>query len=108
MAHIAYNIICNIYLTRKLLQTKEIALPLYPVISFSVINYVVSMRRPHENGGVSFFYSSLRRSVKKNCSPPHSRLIAFIDPPWNATAFFTMDNPRPEPPSSLVLPSDTR
>ena len=26
------------------------------VISFSVINYVVSMRRPRESGEVSFFY----------------------------------------------------
>ena len=65
MAHIAYNIICNIYLTRKLLQTKEIALPLYPVISFSVINYVVSMRRPHENGGVSFFLFLLSSQGKE-------------------------------------------
>ena len=36
--------ICNNYLTRCLLQVRKIAVPLHPVISFSVINYVVSMR----------------------------------------------------------------
>ena len=35
---------CNILLTVKLLRAKKLALPLHPVISFSVINYVVSMR----------------------------------------------------------------
>ena len=35
-----------------------------PVISFSVINYVVSMRRPRENGEVSFlFYITLRKAA---------------------------------------------
>ena len=35
------------------------SVPLHPVISFSVINYVVSMRRPRESGEVSFFCTSL-------------------------------------------------
>ncbi len=33
----------------------EKCLPLHSVISFSVINYVVSMRRPRASGEVSFF-----------------------------------------------------
>ena len=36
------------------------SVPLHPVISFSVINYVVSMRRPRASGEVSFlFYTGL-------------------------------------------------
>ena len=42
------KIICNINLTDKILQVKKIGVPLCPVISFSVINYVVSMRAPRE------------------------------------------------------------
>ena len=54
------KIICNIYLTDNILQSKKIALPLHLVISFSVINYVVSMRHPRESDEVSFFlYPSL-------------------------------------------------
>ena len=34
----------------------EKCLPLHPVISFSVINYVVSMRRPRVSGEVSFLF----------------------------------------------------
>ncbi len=38
------------------------SVPLHPVISFSVINYVVSMRRPRVSGEVSFlFYINLLR-----------------------------------------------
>ena len=47
----------------QILLMSEKAVPLHPVISFSVINYVVSMRRPRESGEVSFFY--LRYSVNK-------------------------------------------
>ena len=53
---IAHFDICNILLTDKLLQMHKICLPLHSVISFSVINYVVSMRRPRASGEVSFFY----------------------------------------------------
>ena len=41
-----------------------------PVISFSVINYVVSMRRPRENGEVSFlFYITLRKAADLSDTP---------------------------------------
>ena len=46
---------CNILLTHKLLQVVANSVSLHPVISFSVINYVVSMRRPRVSGEVSFF-----------------------------------------------------
>ena len=39
----------------EVLQISEKAVPLRPVISFSVINYVVSMRHPRASGDVSFF-----------------------------------------------------
>ena len=47
--------ICNNYLTPFLLQVSEIAVPLHPVISFSVINYVVSMRCPTRVAQLIFF-----------------------------------------------------
>ena len=47
--------ICNNYLTRYLLQVSEIAVPLHSVISFSVINYVVSMRCPTRVAQLIFF-----------------------------------------------------
>ena len=47
---------CNKYLTSKLLTALQKALPLHPVISFSVINYVVSMRHPRESDEVSFSF----------------------------------------------------
>ena len=50
---------CNNLLTHKLLQLPENCLPLQPVISFSGINYVVSVRRPRESGEVSFFLYNL-------------------------------------------------
>ena len=63
LASVAYKsyakIICNINLTDEILQVSKIALPLRPVISFSVINYVVSMRHPRESDEVSFFYNNL-------------------------------------------------
>ena len=40
----------------KVLQLFPKALPLHPVISFSVINYVVSMRHPRESDEVSFSF----------------------------------------------------
>ena len=46
----------NIILTRNLLLPIKIALPLHTVISFSVINYVVSMRHPRESDEVSFSF----------------------------------------------------
>ena len=46
---------CNIYLTMEILTENSNSLPWHPVISFSVINYVVSVRRPRESGEVSFF-----------------------------------------------------
>ena len=51
-----YKFICNKYLTLKLLTASQKALPLHPVISFSVINYVVSMRHPRESDEVSFSF----------------------------------------------------
>ena len=39
------------------MEIQEKALPLHPVISFSVINYVVSMRGPHVSGDNLFFYA---------------------------------------------------
>ena len=39
-----------------MLQLLEKSIPLYPVISFSVINYVVSMRHPRASDEVSFSF----------------------------------------------------
>ena len=39
------------------MEIQEKALPLHSVISFSVINYVVSMRGPHVSGDNLFFYA---------------------------------------------------
>ena len=102
-----FVMICNNLLTVKLLQMQKNAVPLHPVISFSVINYVVSMRRPRVSGEVSFlFYQYLERE-KLNINPPSGLLDTLILPLWNATAFLTIDNPNPDPPSSLVRPSDS-
>ena len=46
---------CNNYLTWNLLQLIKLALPLHTVISFSVINYVVSMRCPTRVAQLIFF-----------------------------------------------------
>ncbi len=46
---------CNKILTQELLQVPEIAVPLHTVISFSVINYVVSMRCPTRVAQLIFF-----------------------------------------------------
>jgi len=40
---------------KKVLEILKNAVPLHPVISFSVINYVVSMRGPHGSGDNLFF-----------------------------------------------------
>ena len=40
----------------KNLEIRKKAVPLHSVISFSVINYVVSMRGPHVSGDNLFFY----------------------------------------------------
>ncbi len=37
-------------------MVRKRCVPLHPVISFSVINYVVSMRRPRVSGEVSFLF----------------------------------------------------
>ena len=50
------HFICNNYLTLRLLRIPSKAVPLYPVISFSVINYVVSMRHPRVSDEVSSFF----------------------------------------------------
>ena len=50
---------CNILLTHKLLRGVAKSVSLHTVISFSVINYVVSMRRPRASGEVSFFLLSV-------------------------------------------------
>ena len=57
----------------------EKCLPLHPVISFSVINYVVSMRRPRVSGEVSFFYQFLE-SEKLNINPPSGLFDTLILP----------------------------
>ena len=71
--------ICNNLLTVKLLQMQKNAVPLHPVISFSVINYVVSMRRPRVSGEVSFFYQFLE-SEKLNINPPSGLFDTLILP----------------------------
>ena len=43
----------------KNLEIRKKAVPLHSVISFSVINYVVSMRGPHVSGDNLFFYALL-------------------------------------------------
>ena len=40
----------------KNLEIQKKAVPLHSVISFSVINYVVSMRGPHVSGDNLFFF----------------------------------------------------
>ena len=49
----------NIYLTDRLLRRRKIALPLHPVISFSVINYVVIEASPRERRSLFSFYIDL-------------------------------------------------
>ena len=51
-----FKIHCNKYLTLKLLTATQKALPLHPVLSFSVINYVVSMRPLRVSDDVSFSF----------------------------------------------------
>ena len=46
---------CNKILTQELLQVPENSVPLHSVISFSVINYVVSMRCPTRVAQLIFF-----------------------------------------------------
>ena len=58
---------------------RENSVPLHPVISFSVINYVVSMRRPRVSGEVSFFYQFLE-SEKLNINPPSGLFDTLILP----------------------------
>ena len=100
---------CNILLTPKLLPAMKKSLPLHSVISFSVINYVVSMRHPRASDEVSFFLHYVYLANEKlNIRPPSSLLATLIFPPWKSTALRTMERPRPDPPSSRVLPSDTR
>ena len=73
----------NIILTRNLLLRIKIALPLHPVISFSVINYVVSMRHPRESDEVSFSFiypqSRLMLSILR-CSVPEGTWASAISP----------------------------
>ena len=60
---------------RKNLEIPEKALPLHPVISFSVINYVVSMRGPHVSGDNLFFLcptASLGAGSSLSLPVPHS------------------------------------
>ena len=64
--------ICNNLLTAKLLQMQKNAVPLHPVISFSVINYVVSMRRPRASGEVSFFLLVTQISITTKWLPDGS------------------------------------
>ena len=54
---------CNNYLTLKLLRVWKIAVPLHTVISFSVINYVVSMRCPTRVAQLIFFTTKARQIV---------------------------------------------
>ena len=51
-------------------------------------------------------YFSLRE--KRNSRPPPFLFSALTSPLWKAMALRTIDRPRPDPPSSRVLPSDTR
>ena len=108
MACNRFVLICNNLLTAKLLPMYVKCVPLHSVISFSVIKYVVSMRRPRVSGEVSFLLYYSLESEKLNISPPSGRFDTLIFPLWKATAFLTIDSPNPEPPSSLVLPSETR
>ena len=50
------NVLINNYLTLKLLTGVKISLPLHPVISFSVINYVVIEASPRERRSLFLFY----------------------------------------------------
>ena len=55
------------------------SVPLHPVISFSVINYVVSMRRPRVSGEVSFLFLSVprKREIKHQSA---LRPVRHLDP----------------------------
>ena len=57
--------------------------------------------------GTLLSYETLRR-VKRNSSPPSSRLRTEIVPPWNATALRTIASPSPVPPSLRERPLSTR
>ena len=54
--------------------------PLHSVISFSVINYVVSMRRPRVSGEVSFLFYQFLEREKLNINPPSGLFDTLILP----------------------------
>ena len=56
-------VVCNIYLTLKLLRSLKNSVPLHSVISFSVINYVVMMRHPRVSDEVSFCFIQVLKPV---------------------------------------------
>ena len=70
--------ICNNYLTGFLLQVSKIAVPLHPVISFSVINYVVSMRCPTRVAQLIFFIPTPQTG--RTFLSEHSFLVFLIYP----------------------------
>ena len=59
------NCKCNRNLTLRLLTILKKAVPLHPVISFSVINYVVSMRHPRASDEVSFCFIWSQRAYNR-------------------------------------------
>ena len=58
----------------KNLEIRKKAVPLHSVISFSVINYVVSMRGPHVSGDNLFFLFILIPGCPKPDSIPRFRI----------------------------------
>ena len=62
-------------IVRKNLEIWKKAVPLHSVISFSVINYVVSMRGPHGSGDNLFFYVytplACRHKSASSCAQEH-------------------------------------
>ena len=60
----------------KNLEIRKKAVPLHSVISFSVINYVVSMRGPHVSGDNLFFLFILIPGCPKPESIPIRGIIA--------------------------------
>ena len=91
---------CNILLTIKLLRAKKLALPLHPVISFSVINYVVSMRHPRESDEVSFFlYQHINASQLAKYAKPSAQKLAQLRQTFSFYHLFTPYADRSQPKS---------
>ena len=69
---------CNILLTHKLLQGVAKSVSLHPVISFSVINYVVSMRCLTRVTRLIFFVPSRTNDCHVTIAPRNDLLHVIL------------------------------